>query len=264
MTKQKEKPNFNFAEILKSAVNEPGKILEAYSAFRGYSFQNTLLAMFQCESRQIAFGPIATFKHWQSKGRNVKKGEKAITLCCPVPFKKEVEKENGETETKSGMFFTFKNSWFVLSQTEGEDFKNDFSIEDWNQDLALKTLGIELIPFDMGDGNIQGFAKGKQVAVNPVAQLPLKTLFHEIAHVLHGHTDLALHDEQKPPRDIREVEAEATAMLCLAALGLPGIEYCRGYIQSWFKGNEIPEKSAKKIMQVADQILKAGRNEVKS
>ena len=83
---------------------------------------------------------------------------------------------------------------------------------------------------------------------------------HEIAHVLLGHTDLTAHNETKPPRDIREVEAEGTAMLCLAALDLPGMEYCRGYIQSWIKGNEIPEKSAKNIMKAADQILKAGRS----
>ena len=48
-------------------------------------------------------------------------------------------------------------------------------------------------------------------------------------------------------------------MLCCASLGLPGVELSRGYIQSWFKGNEVPERSAQKIFSAADKILKAGR-----
>ena len=53
-------------------------------------------------------------------------------------------------------------------------------------------------------------------------------------------------------------EAEAVALLCIESLGLTGSEYCRGYIQSWLKGNKIPEKSAQKIITAADKILKAG------
>jgi len=55
-----------------------------------------------------------------------------------------------------------------------------------------------------------------------------------------------------------EVEAEATAMLCLAALNLPGVEYCRGYIQNWIDTETIPEKSCRKILSTTDKILKAG------
>jgi hypothetical protein len=41
---------------------------------------------------------------------------------------------------------------------------------------------------------------------------------------------------------------------------LPGVEFSRGYIQSWWGvGNEIPERSAQRILKVADQILKAGQ-----
>ena len=42
----------------------------------------------------------------------------------------------------------------------------------------------------------------------------------------------------------------------------PGAAEARGYIQSWWgTGNEIPERSAQKILKVADQILKAGEAE---
>jgi len=48
-------------------------------------------------------------------------------------------------------------------------------------------------------------------------------------------------------------------------LELEGADYCRGYIQNWlYKGvgynaEAIPEKSARKILRAADQILRAGR-----
>jgi hypothetical protein len=49
-------------------------------------------------------------------------------------------------------------------------------------------------------------------------------------------------------------------MLCGAALGLPGVEESRGYMQHWAgMGETIPETSARRIFKAADQILKAGR-----
>ncbi|MGH9449372.1 MAG: hypothetical protein ACRD11_02425, partial [Terriglobia bacterium] len=58
--------------------------------------------------------------------------------------------------------------------------------------------------------------------------------------------------------DVREVEAEAVALLCYESLGLLGADFSRGYIQSWGKGQEISERSAQRIFHAADQILKAG------
>ena len=64
------------------------------------------------------------------------------------------------------------------------------------------------------------------------------------------------------PRNLRECEAEAVALLCCAALELPGVEHCRGYSQSWWgQGNPIPERSAQRVLKAADQILKAGATE---
>ena len=63
--------------------------------------------------------------------------------------------------------------------------------------------------------------------------------------------------EQTPP-NLREVEAEAVALLVCESLGLGCAEYCRGYIQGWLEGDVIPEKSAQRIFGAADRILKAG------
>jgi hypothetical protein len=160
---------------------------------------------------------------------------------------------------------SIKARWFVLTQTEGEDLQPQV-IPDWDAKRALVALAIDQIPFDSTDGNCQGFARNRQIAINPIAQLPHKTLFHELAHVVIGHTSEAdFSDTEKAPRNLREVEAESVALLCCEALSLEGAAYARGYIQNWlhqgvsFDANAIPEKSAQKIFSAADQILRAGR-----
>ena len=76
-----------------------------------------------------------------------------------------------------------------------------------------------------------------------------------------GHTAEGLQaDGELTPCNQRECEAEAVALVCCGALDLPGVAECRGYIQSWWgQGEEIPERSAQRILKVADQILKAGQ-----
>jgi hypothetical protein len=94
--------------------------------------------------------------------------------------------------------------------------------------------------------------------------MPHTTRFHELAHVVLGHSsEGTLNDGDLTPRSLRECEAEAVALLCCAALGLPGVECARGYIQAyWGHANPIPELSARRILKVADQILKAGTDAV--
>jgi len=95
-----------------------------------------------------------------------------------------------------------------------------------------------------------------------VAALPHKTLFHELGHVILGHCDEKDFSESEiTRRDVREVEAEAVALLCCESQGLPGAEYSRGYIQDWGKGEPITERSAQRIFRAADQILRAGRSD---
>jgi antirestriction protein ArdC len=248
-----------FSKLLESAVDEPGTISTAYSAFHSYSLGNQLLALAQCFQRNIQPGPIATYQRWKELGRQVRKGEKALTLCRPITVKRERTAEDGTEESSAATWFIYKPFWFVLAQTDGQPLEAQ-PIPAWDRSKALVTLGVTEVPFDALNGNVLGFARGRTIAVSPVNPLPHKTTFHELAHVALGHTVEADHaDSELTPRNLREVEAEAVALLCCAALNLPGVEHCRGYIQAWWgSGNPIPEKSAQRILKVADQILKAG------
>jgi hypothetical protein len=106
---------------------------------------------------------------------------------------------------------------------------------------------------------VQGYAQKREVAVSPVAAMPHKTLFHELAHVEMGHTaESEFTDSEHTPRSLREAEAEAVALLLCESLELPGATFCRGYIQSYLNGDVIPEKSAMKVFGAANRILRAG------
>lgn len=249
----------SFADLLASAVTEPGIISTAYSQFHNYSLGNQLLAWSQCLQRGIQPGPIATFQRWKELGRHVRRGEKAITLCRPVTVKRTSTADDGSEEATAATWFVYKPFWFVLSQTDGEPLPEQ-PTPVWESSRALAALDVQLIPFDYVNGNCLGFARQRSIAINPVNPLPLKTTFHELAHVLLGHTaEGEQADSELTPRNLRECEAEAVALLCCAALGLPGVDHCRGYIQAWWgAGNPIPERSAQRVLKAADQILKAG------
>jgi antirestriction protein ArdC len=247
-----------FATLLQTAVNQPGVISSAYSQFHNYSLGNVLLAAVQCHARGIPLGPLATYPRWQELGRHVKRGEKAITLCQPVTVKRNTGDNELDDETVT--WFVYRSRWFVLAQTDGADVE-PIEIPTWDKLRALATLNVTETPFDHPNGNVMGFARSRQIAISPLNSLPHKTLFHELGHVLLGHTsegDQA--DGQVTTRSVRECEAEAVALVCCEALGLAGADQCRGYIQSWWgAGNPIPEDSARRILRVADQILRAGR-----
>jgi hypothetical protein len=250
-----------FRQLLEEAVTKPGTLMKAYSLFWNYSLGNQILTLVQANRRGIALGPIASFNRWKELGRHVKRGEKAIELCMPVTCKRTITEEGpdgNDVDTEIAFKrFIFKRNWFMLSQTDGVEYVPP-SIPAWDRARALATLGVEEIPFEMLNGNCQGYAKGRQITINPVAQMPLKTTLHELAHIELGHTSEAVHDSETLPRNLKEVEAESVALLCLESLGMDGAEYCRGYIQNWLAGAEIPERSAQRIFAVADKILKSG------
>jgi antirestriction factor ArdC-like protein len=168
-----------WTELLSQAVSKPGLILKAYSAFYGYSLGNQLAAVIQCGMRGIEPGPINTYPGWQSLNRQVKKGEKAIWRCMPLAAKRENEQGEKEQFIKA---FVWKPRWFVLSQTEGEPVEMP-EIPTWDKARALAALNITETEFTHTDGNVQGYAKGREIAISPLAAMPHKTLFHEAAHL---------------------------------------------------------------------------------
>jgi hypothetical protein len=128
-----------WSALLVEAVNKPGLIMEAYSAFHNYSIGNQILAIVQCQLRGLEAGPINTFPGWQALGRNVKRGERALTLCMPIT-RKVRNAETSETDDKDKQTFTsfiYKPRWFVIGQTIGDEFMPP-RLAEWNAQRALR------------------------------------------------------------------------------------------------------------------------------
>ena len=259
---QIEAKEIKWKALLEQAVKEPGTVSKAYSAFWNYSTGNQILATIECYMRNIPVRPLASFMAWKEKGRHVKKGEKAIGLWMPVTRKRTITKGDGTEEEAGYTGFIFRNHWFVLAQTDGAEYKPE-PVPGWSKEQALVALDIAETEFTETNGNIQGYAIQRRIAINPLAQHPHRTLMHELAHIVLGHTADMMSDSERTPRNLEEAEAEATAMLICESLGLPGADEARGYIQGWLRGEAIPDSSARRIFGAADKILKAGRPSAK-
>ena len=255
-----DKLNNRWASLLIDAVNKKGIVSSAYSAFHNYSLGNQILAYEQCAERDIDISPINTYNGWKNLGRQVKKGAKAIELCMPVTRKSKKNSDAEEAEHEQVFkCFLFRKNWFLMSDTEGEEIEPP-TLPDFDILKAMSALNIEQIDFAHPNGNISGYAMDRRIAISPLAPLPHKTRFHEMAHILLGHTAEAKQvDSIRTPKNIREVEAESVAYLLCSVFDLEGLEFSRGYIQGWLEADTIPEKSAQKIFAAANSILKAGQ-----
>ena len=222
--------HLDYEKAVQEALTEPGKLAACYSVFWNYSLGNQILAMMQLGKAE----PIGTFPHWKRLGRHVRKGEKAITLLMPVT-KKVADEETGDEEHRT--FFIGKPHWFGLSQTDGAEYAPE-NPPGFDLARALAKLEITQTPFAMVDGNCQGYAlpKERKIAVSPIAFKPTKTAFHEAGHVLLHGDQAKMIDAEQIDKGAREVEAELTAYLVSASLGISdGLEYSRGYLQHWLK-----------------------------
>jgi len=255
---------FTFSVLLNQALTEPGIISQAYSRFHRYSLSNQILAAMQLQGRGMPLAPIASYNHWLTLGRKVRKGEKALALFMPVSIKQREKHEETGEEAETGKVFTrFKlaRNWFSVDQTEGETYAEPQVIPNWDAAQAFGQLGISRRRFEMVNGNVQGYALDRTIAINPLAALPHKTRFHEVAHIVLGHTaKVGCWDTATLPRQIEEAEAEGVAFLLCALLDLPGLAESRGYIQSWMAGGQLPEKSTQRIFSAAQAILAAGKS----
>src|SRR2546430_16657673 len=89
-----ERHHATWGELLREAVEKPGRMLEAYTAFHNFSFGNALLALEQCTRRNLQPGPLNTYNGWLERKRQVRKGEKGITLCMPMPFNRTAQADS--------------------------------------------------------------------------------------------------------------------------------------------------------------------------
>lgn len=232
--------------------------LDTMSKFHNYSFNNTLLIALQNPGATH----VASYTDWKNKfHRQVMKGEKAIRIIAPAPFKKEIEKEvkNGLTgeikkEKTEIVIPAYKAvSVFDISQTEGDEFPV-IGVDELKGDVGnyeeLKNILKNLSPVEILYDDISGDAKGfydltekKIVIKKEMEQIQeIKTLVHEIAHALLHDKEGALVDnvtqDTEWNRRTKEVQAESVAYTVCQHLGIDTSEYSFGYIAGWSSGRD--------------------------
>ena len=242
--------------------------LTTMSKFHSYSFNNTLLIAMQ--GGQL----VAGYNKWRDDfHRNVKKGEKAIKILAPAPFKakKEVQKLDAQgrpvmgkdgkpvTEVQEIQVPAFKIvSVFDVSQTEGEPLPSigveelTGSVERYGEFFkALEQTSPVPIGFEDIPGGSHGYyhLTEKRIAIQEgMSELQtLKTAIHEIAHAkLHAIDPEAPAMEQtdRPDSRTREVQAESVAYAVCQHYGLDTSDYSFGYVAGWSSGKELKELKA--------------------
>ena len=256
--------------------------LSTMSKFHNYSFNNTLLIAMQKPEATL----VAGYQAWQKNfERHVNKGEKAIRILAPAPYKIKEDRdkldpvtgemmfdENGmpqkeETEVTIPAFRAV--SVFDVSQTDGKpipelEVNELLSTVEGYEDFVQALMNISPVPIAFED--IPGDSKGyfstaeKRIAVqeNMSESQTLKTMVHEVVHsMLHDKEVNQSMDIPVKDRNTKEVEAESVAFTVCQHFGIDTSDYSFGYIAGWSSGRNMKElkSSLDTIRKTASELI---------
>jgi hypothetical protein len=129
--------------------------------------------MLQCHARGIALGPLASFNRWKELGRYVRKGERPSSSACPsLASGPSKPYRCGQHATEDERFTASSSAQLVRAELRRRAMPTCHHARPWDRTRALATLNVTEIPFDLPDGNCQGFARGRSIAVSPIAANP--------------------------------------------------------------------------------------------
>lgn len=257
--------------------------LRTMSKFHDYSLNNTLLIAFQRPDATL----VAGYTAWQKQfGRQVQKGEKAIKILAPAPYKEKVEMEKLDPITQNPILDgegkpvkevqevtrpAFKVvSVFDVSQTEGREIPS-LGVDELSGDVREYEMFFEALkrscPVPMEFETIEGSAKGyyhqmdQRIAIREgMSQVQtIKTAIHEMAHQkLHAIDPLDEKSEiVNQTRNSKEVEAESVAYTVCQHYGIETSDYSFAYVAGWSHGKETPELKASlnTIRKTANEMI---------
>jgi len=250
----------DWPKLIETALTVEGSIGSTYSRLHDYSLANMLLFRMQGLNE-----PVAPYSRWQSLGRHVLRGARAKEVIVPVlvngpaPPEETIDEKRERVARLVG--FKVVRAVFGLSDTEGPEIP-PVPTPGWDLQQALGKLAIHEGIFESTNGNIQGYSQGLEFAINPIAVNRTKTTFHELGHIVLGHTLPARHEEYATHRGIMEFQAESVAYLAMNELGQlddETAEHSRGYIQHWLRDEQPPDKAIQQVFRATDAILRAGK-----
>ena len=228
--------------------------LQSRNGFYNYTLHNLILANYQLFMRTgEGIEILAPYKVWEEKGRQVKKGEKALRVLAPV-FKKEKDKETGEE--KEYLAYFMRVPVFDLSQTIGENLETDYTHGNQLHFTLEEIINRGKVKVNYSNKQLtRGYTDGKEIWVSKHSSVEKQicTYFHELAHYyLHFDSNREMID-----RPTRELEAEAVSYLVSCYLGIHDDE-APAYIKHWTE--KYTDKGIR-LRLTQDNIIKETENE---
>lgn len=265
------------------------RYLSVMSRFHRYSVNNTMLIYMQKPDATL----VAGYNKWKNQfERHVKRGEHGITIIAPTPFKKKIEEQKLDPDTKAPMldqdgkvimeereveipmFRPVKV--FDVSQTDGKplpELASTLSGSVQNYEAFMEALRRSApVPLSVEPmvANMDGyFSPDQQRIAIRTGMSEVQTVsaaVHEIAHSkLHNYAQVqeeaARAGDKEPPkkkdRNTEEVEAESISYAVCQYFGIQTGENSFGYIANWSQGKELPElrASLETINKAAGELI---------
>lgn len=255
-------------ELVVGLITEPDKLLAFRQAWLGgfhqYSLYNMLLILWQFPKSTICAG----FHKWQSLGRFVKKGSKAIWILAPHIIRETFQAvvDGKEEEKTREKLVGFRQVYvFDYSQTDGKELnigntkvkgKPSFSMD------HIKSKFPEII-FNVSQGIEDGKVYRKlqegtervfvDISSRENESQMVASLVHELAHFTLGHLDLRTSD--KLPRNVMEIEAESVAYIVCSMIDIDN-EGSKYYIADWGGREQIISDQSMRILKATEKILR--------
>jgi hypothetical protein len=259
--------------------------VDSRKRFHNYSLGNTILIALQRPDAT----QVASYRTWQSHGRQVRKGEHGIRIMAPMAVrvrKGECEapkmgtlssgntiaqqvaanrRELGEgTSDDHETRMLFKSvSVFDISQTDGDELP-ELASEPIDGDSlasylpALEAFGAELgysVERELIDGGAQGYCAytAKRIVTDerlcPNARV--RCLVHELAHAIGAASS-------EYGREDAEVIADTAALIVCSALGFDTSGETVPYVAGWSHGDpEAIHRHAAVVDEIASKLERA-------
>lgn len=241
------------------------RFLTFLGSFHNYSLTNVLLILAQRPGASL----VAGFRQWQAKGRQVRKGERAIKIRGFSTKKvTETDEDTGdETERLLRRFPIL--SVFDVDQTDpiegaevptspaqrltGDDPDGIYDAmaahmtgQGWT--VVREPIAGETNGYTTTDGS-------KRIVVDDAIEpaQAAKTMLHEAAHaVLHTNDTGEIEPgEYVAHRGVMECEAESVAYVLAGLVDLDTSAYSVGYVTTWIKGD------VDAVRATAENVLRA-------
>ena len=265
------------------------RYLSVMSRFHRYSVNNTMLIYMQKPDATL----VAGYNKWKNQfERHVKRGEHGITIIAPTPFKKKIEEQKLDPDTKAPildaegkavmeereveipMFRPVKV--FDVSQTDGKPLPElastlSGSVQNYEAFMeALRRSAPVPLSVEPMAANMDGYFSPDQQRIAIRAGMSevqtVSAAVHEIAHSkLHNYAkaqeEAARAGDKEPPkkkdRNTEEVEAESISYAVCQYYGIQTGENSFGYIANWSQGKELPElrASLETINKTAGELI---------